>query len=297
MKYTVTASIRQRAGKRLATARLRRIRLAALSLLTAALVPLTGTPAHAAWADLDIAADYGNGCNSSRIYYLQVNNGTAGCDGLGYDMYKTFKGNPAVAPWVPYVAWDCTYWLGLPSKEWPKDSSNPWGYRWEMAPTNCSFKVTGGTPQIVLGAPVRVSASNNNCGKAASTISHFYSTTVTNSISDMYGSQTVIKAEVEIGKIFKLAIEQAFQYQKTVTASTAVTTTNIHTFTIEANKRGYVAFSPRLAAAKGVLTATYSKPSHGSKTWSDSNITTGTPIYIPGTNFADGEYSVVYEPC
>ncbi|MFJ9822509.1 hypothetical protein ACIRU3_46370 [Streptomyces sp. NPDC101151] len=212
-----------------------------------------------------------------------------------YDYSRTYKGTPSTVPWDPYVAWDCNNSNGQSQRHWLMNADNPHGYSTEMYP-NCSFSLYS-TPEIVLGNQVKVSATVDNCEGGTSSIAKLYSTTVTHTISDMYGSQSTVRAEFALGDKIKAGIEQSFQYQRTVSDSTAVTDTSIYTFNIAAGKKGYVAFSPRFARAKGKLTATYPKLTHGKTVWSDPNIVTNTPIYIPGTNFADGVFKMVYEPC
>ncbi|MFJ9821866.1 hypothetical protein ACIRU3_42850 [Streptomyces sp. NPDC101151] len=238
-------------------------RLAAVSLLSASiLTALTSSAAYAAQAD-------------------QKN-------GL-----PTSKGYPAVVPWVPNYIWDCNHSTGVSYTA--TNGTDPHGYDYVEYP-KCYF-YPAGTPQLVLGAAVKKSADINNCTSAqASNIMKAFSATVTNEVQDMNGYSTQVEAGLQLGEALKLGINHAWQNSHTVSSGTAYTDTTTYNLSVNPYSIGYVQWRPYLAQVSGTVIADYWVATHGQWTWRGT-YKTATPVLIPGTNEADGEWKVVLKPC
>ncbi|MFD8229903.1 hypothetical protein ACFV16_38285 [Streptomyces massasporeus] len=266
------------AMKDLPPARSRRRRLATVTLLTSCL--LTLLPSTSAFAAQEDTRDGG----------------------------ATSKGYPHIVPWEPRIDIDCNThnindesdfaWLNF----WTDmNEPNPWGY--QSAYPRCDLQLAAKTPfpanpYVYTDYPGRqVSQTIDNCNNSqAATITQGFTTTVTNTVTDVYGVHISLNPGFDFSDKLTGAVNAAFDYQHTVASGNATATYTAYTLGVAPYKKGYLEFAPKLSYSEGTLTATYLRNTHGKKVWS-KYVKNTAPVYIPGTQTADGSWRIHYLPC
>ncbi|MFJ9821002.1 hypothetical protein ACIRU3_38240 [Streptomyces sp. NPDC101151] len=123
-----------------------------------------------------------------------------------------------------------------------------------------------------------------------------FTATVTNEVSDMSGYSTQVEAGLQLGEALKLGINHAWQNSHTVSSGTAYAESTTYNLSVNPNSIGYVQWRPYLAQVSGTVIADYLELTHNSFSWRGT-YKTATPVLLPGTDSADGEWKVVNRPC